>query len=160
MQMLQRILTRNWRPGQAALAGVLATAAYSIAMEGDKFVTGNRFSDVRFIQGLMGSRAVTQKKFLALAWLIHALNGVALAEMYAAVVKRFLPGPDWLKGILFGEMFIVGAWGLTPIADKYHPLIRNGELPELANSSSFWMNILRHLVFGLVLGLLYRDQES
>jgi hypothetical protein len=157
MKFLQCIISRSWRPGRAAIAGVLATAAYSIAMEGDMSITGNRFSDVRFIQGLMGSRAIAQKKFLVLSWILHILNGVALAELYAAVVKRFLPGPNWLKGVIFGEVFIVAAWGLTPLADKYHPLIQNGELPKLANRTSFLQNIARHLVFGLVLGLLYRD---
>jgi hypothetical protein len=155
--MLHRIITRNWHPGQAAIAGVLATTAYSIAMEGDMAITGNRFSDVRFLQGLMGKKATTQKKFLLLAWMLHILNGVALAELYAAVFKRFLPGPDWLKGAIFGEIFIVSAWWLTPLADKYHPLILDGELPRLANLASFLQNIARHLVFGLALGFLYKD---
>jgi hypothetical protein len=106
----------------------------------------------------MGTRASQQKRFLALSWLLHFINGVALAELYAAVLKRFLPGPNWLKGAIFGEIFIVGAWWLTPLADKYHPLIKNGELPRLANWKSFMQNIARHLVFGLILGLLYRDE--
>lgn len=157
MHILRRVITRGWHPGRAAMVGVVATAAYSLAMEGDMSITGNRFSDVRFIQGLMGSEATEQKKFLLLAWLIHVLNGIALAEIYAAVFKRFLSGPDWLKGILFGEAFIIAAWPLTPLADKYHPLIQNGELPKLANRSSFLQNVGRHLVFGLILGLLYCD---
>ena len=157
MHILQRVMTRGWQPGRAAMVGVVATAAYSLAMEGDMSITGNRFSDVRFIQGLMGSEATAQKKFLLLAWLLHVLNGIALAEIYAAVLKRFLPGPDWLKGTLFGEAFIIAAWPLTPLADKYHPLIQNGELPKLANRTSFLQNVGRHLVFGLVLGLLYHD---
>ena len=157
MQMFQRIISRNWRPGRAALAGIIATTAYSIAMEGDMVITGNRFSDVRFIQGLMGKQAATQQKVNILAWMLHILNGVALAELYGAVFKRFLPGPDWLKGAIFGEVFIVSAWWLTPLADRYHPLIQNGELPKLANPTSFLQNIVRHLVFGLALGLLYRD---
>ncbi|HTD19218.1 MAG TPA: DUF6789 family protein [Ktedonobacteraceae bacterium] len=158
MHIIQRLIARRWRPGRAAVAGLLATAAYSLAMEGDMSITGNRFSDVRFIQGLMGTRASQQKRFLALSWLLHFINGVALAELYAAVLKRFLPGPNWLKGAIFGEIFIVGAWWLTPLADKYHPLIKNGELPRLANWKSFMQNIARHLVFGLILGLLYRDE--
>lgn len=157
MSIIQRVLRKNWRPGRAATAGLLATAAYSIAMEGDMSITGNRFSDVRFIQGLMGKKATTEKKFLALAWAIHILNGVALAEIYAAVVKRFLPGPNWLKGAIFGELFIVSAWWLTPLADKYHPLIQDGEMPKLFNWKSFLQNIVRHLVFGLALGFLYKD---
>jgi hypothetical protein len=157
MNIIDQVISRRWRPGWAAVAGLLATMAYSIAMEGDMAITRNRFSDVRFIQGLMGKRATTQKKFLLLAWILHIFNGVALAELYAAIFKRFLPGPDWLKGAIFGELFIVSAWWLTPLADRYHPLIQNGELPKLANRTSFWQNIVRHLVFGLALGFLYRD---
>jgi hypothetical protein len=73
-------------------------------------------------------------------------------------VKRFLPGPNWLRGTLFCEIFVAGVWWLTPIADKYHPLIKNGEMPQLANWRSFLQNSIWHLAFGLTLGLLYRDK--
>lgn len=157
MNIVSRFISSRWRPGAAAVAGTLATAAYSVAMEGDMVITGNRFSDVRFIQGLMGKKASKQRKFFALAWMLHFLNGIALAEVYAAAAKRFLPGPGWLKGTLFAELFVIGVWPLTPIADKYHPLIKNGALPPLANRTAFLQNMGRHLVFGLALGWLYRD---
>lgn len=156
--MFRRIIAHNWRPGRAAASGLIATIVYSIAMEGDKFLVGNRFSDVRFIQGLLEGDAST-KRGLQLSWIIHLLNGVALAELYAAVARRFLPGPDWLKGALFGEIFIVGVWWLTPLADKHHPLIKNGELPKLANWKAFLQNTIRHLTFGLTLGWLYREEK-
>ena len=89
MKIIGQVISRRWRPERAAVAGLLATTAYSIAMEGDMAITRNRFSDVRFIQGLMGKWATAQKKFLVLAWILHMLNGVALAELYAAVFKRF-----------------------------------------------------------------------
>lgn len=156
---MKQLLSKQWNPWRAAWAGLLATLAYSVAMEGDMSITGNRFSDVRFIQGLFGREAAREKRFLALAWLLHLLNGVALAEVYAAVFKRLLPGPNWLKGALFAEVFITGAWSLTPLADRYHPLIQDGDLPRLATATSFLQNLARHLVFGLALGLLYRDTE-
>src|SRR5437879_7753105 len=81
MKIIGQVISRRWRPERAAVAGLLATTAYSIAMEGDMAITRNRFSDVRFIQGLMGKRATAQKKFLVLAWILHMLNGVALAEL-------------------------------------------------------------------------------
>jgi len=46
---------------------------------------------------------------------------------------------------------------LAPLVDKYHPLTRSGELARLATWPSFFQNIARHLVFGVLLGLLYRD---
>ena len=157
MSILQRIFPQRWDPVRAAVAGFLATAAYSIVMEGDQSLTGNRFSDVRFIQGLLERQPAPQKKFPLLAWIIHFLNGILLAEGYAVIFKRLLPGPNWLRGAIFGELFIVSAWWLTPLADKYHPLIKSGELPQLAKWSSFFQNIVRHLVFGLVLGILYKE---
>ena len=153
--IFRRIIRRRCRPERAALAGVVATATYSVVMEGDMSLTRNRFSDVRFIQGLLEGKSA--KKFSLLAWILHFLNGVVLAELYAAVFKRFLPGPNWLKGAIFGDTFVVFVWWLAPLADKYHPLIKSGELPKLATWSAFFQNIVRHLVFGLTLGLVYRD---
>ena len=158
MTLLQKLIAKDWHPGKAALAGTLATIAYSIAMEGDKLLIGNRFSDVRFIEGIVAGRK-REKRFWLLAWLLHFLNGIALAEVYAAFFKHLLPGPNWLKGTLFSEIFITGAWGLTPLADKYHPLIKDGEMPQLANWKAFYQNLLRHLVFGLILGIIYRDKK-
>ncbi len=53
MNITRNIISRNWRPGRAAWAGLLATIVYSILMEGDRAIIGNRFSDTRFIQGLL-----------------------------------------------------------------------------------------------------------
>ncbi len=152
-----RLIARNWQPERAATAGLIATIVYSIAMESDKILIGNRFSDVRFIEGILEGERQTRSGAL-LAWSMHLLNGIILAEIYAAIVKRFLPGPDWLRGTLFGEIFVAGIWWLTPLADKYHPLIKNGEMPKLATWRSFLQNCIRHLAFGLTLGLLYREK--
>ncbi|HEU5381409.1 MAG TPA: DUF6789 family protein [Ktedonobacteraceae bacterium] len=156
---VQRLLARDWRPGQAATAGLAATATYSVAMETDKYITDNHFNDVTFIQGLLGDSDASSQGTEALAWGIHFLNGVMLAELYAAVGKRLLPGPNWLKGTLFGSAFIIAVWPLTPLVDRYHPMVKNGRLPHLANWTSFWQNVLRHMVFGLTLGLLYRQRS-
>ena len=155
--IIRRIIRENWRPKRAALAGLLATAAYSLVMERDMYITSNRYSDVRFIQGLLGGKSSRQNTFPLGAWIIHFLNGVILAELYAAVFKRFLPGPNWLKGAIYGEMFLASTWWMAPLVDKYHPLTKSGELAKLATWTSFFQNIVRHLVFGLLLGLLYRD---
>ena len=156
----QRVFLQPWRWRRAASAGVLATVAYTIAMEGDMALTGNRFNDIRFIQGMIGGKEAQKKRFSILAWTFHLLNGALLGEVYAAIFKRFLPGPNWLRGAIFGELFILSAWWLTPIADKHHPMIKSGELPKLATWTSFLQNIVRHFIFGITLGLLYRDEKS
>ncbi len=73
MNVLRRLITPGWRPGRAALGGLLATIVYSVVMEGDKFLVGNRFSDVRFIEGLLVGTTHTKRTSL-LAWLIHLLK--------------------------------------------------------------------------------------
>ncbi len=155
----KRLIAPDWRPGQAAAAGLIATAIYSIAMKVDQRLTHNHFDDVTFIQGLLGDPQATSRRFSFLAWVLHFLNGALLAEVYAALVKRYLPGPDWLKGALFGEVFILAAWPLTPLVDRSHPMVKNGRLPRLATPQTFWQNIVRHLTFGLALGLLYRKSS-
>jgi hypothetical protein len=54
-----------------------------------------------------------------------------------------------------GRAAIAGILGT--VAYKYHPMIKSGELPKLATWLSFFQNIVRHFVFGITLGLLYRD---
>ncbi len=158
--ILQNLLPQSWNPARAAVAGILGTAVYTLAMEGDMALTGNRFNDIRFIQGLIEDKDAPRKRFSLLAWTIHLLNGALLGELYAAIFKRFLPGPNWLKGAIFGEIFVVTAWWLTPLADKYHPMIKSGELPKLTTWLSFVQNVVRHLIFGLTLGILYRDRGA
>lgn len=156
----KRLILHPGRWERAAFAGVFATVVYTIAMEGDMALTGNRFNDIRFIQGMIGGKEAQKKRFSILAWAFHLLNGVLLGEIYAAIFKRFLPGPNWLKGAIFGEVFILSVWWLTPFADKYHPMIKSGELPKLTSWTSFLQNVVRHFIFGTTLGLLYRDEKS
>ncbi|HEY0752841.1 MAG TPA: DUF6789 family protein [Ktedonobacteraceae bacterium] len=154
----RRLFASNWRPGRAAGAGLIATAVYSLAMETDKYLLGNHFHDVKFMRGLLGDTTASKPWTELAAWMLHFLNGALLAEVYAAFCKRLLPGPNWLKGVIFGEAFVIAAWSMTPLVDRYHPMIKNGQLPRLGNWNSFWQNLLRHFAFGITLGLLYRER--
>src|SRR5215469_12144534 len=103
----QRLMPKHRQRRWAAIAGVLATVAYTIVMKGDMAMTGNRFDDICFIQGMIGGKETQKKHFSLLAWTFHLLNGALLGEIYAVIFKRFLPGPNWLKGAIFGEIFII-----------------------------------------------------
>src|SRR5260370_16662412 len=120
VNLMHRLIRQAWRPGRGAIAGLLGTIVYSLVMEGDKSLTHSRFSDIRFIQGLVQGKDAPKKRFPLLAWTIHLLNGVLLGEVYAAVFNRFLPGPNCLKGAIFGDIFIVSPCCLTPPADNLH----------------------------------------
>ena len=105
--IIQRLRPLPWQRRRAAISGVLATIAYTIAMKGDIALTGNRFNDIRFIQGIIGGKNAQRRYCRLFAWLLHLLNGALLGEIYAVIFKRFLPGPNWLKGAIFGEIFII-----------------------------------------------------
>jgi hypothetical protein len=135
-----------------ALSGVAASGAYAAEMPVDIAITGNGLDDVQLMQGLLTG----QKRRVPVAGMIgHLANGAALGMVYA-LVRRWLPGPNWVKGTSFGLLFLIAAWPLTPFADRRHPLVRRGELPPIATQVSWWQNVARHAVFGLVLGLLDR----
>jgi hypothetical protein len=137
----------------AVFAGSVASAVYAGEMYLDIALTGNPLDDVQLLEGALRGR---KARVPILGMLVHLLNGSALAVVYA-LVKPLLPGPNWLKGTLFGALFLVAVWPLTPLLDRIHPLIQRGDLPRFNTPVALGQNIVRHLVFGLVLGLLYRN---
>src|SRR6476646_4220709 len=137
----------------AVFAGAAASAVYAGEMYLDIALTGNPLDDLQLLEGALRGRKARSP---ILGLLVHLLNGSALAVVYA-VVKPLLPGPNWLKGTLFGLLFVLGVWPLTPLLDRIHPHIRRGDLPRFNTPTAFGQNVARHLLFGLVLGLLYRD---
>jgi len=137
----------------AALSGAIASVAYAGEMYLDIAITRNPLDDLQLLEGLLRRR---KARFPILGMGAHLLNGAALGVAYA-LIKPLLPGPNWLRGLSFGLLFVLGVWPLTPLLDRIHPLIRRGDLPMFNTPFALRQNIARHLVFGLVLGLLYRD---
>lgn len=139
-------------PTRAALAGAAASAAYALEMYLDIAATGSRFDDVQLIEGAIRGR---KARVPVLGMALHLLNGAALGEVYAAVAEPLLPGPAWLKGFIFGQLFLLAVWPSVPLVDRFHPLVKRDEVPKLSQPITFAQNIARHTVFGIVLGLVY-----
>ncbi len=138
-------------PVRAALAGSLASAAYALEMYIDIAVTGSSFDDIQLIESALRGRT---SRIPVVGMAIHLLNGAALGEVYAAVAAPLLPGPGWLKGLVFGQLFLLAAWPTVPLVDRFHPLIKVGKMPRLTQRITFLQNVARHTVFGVVLGVL------
>lgn len=147
--------SHDFDPTHAALAGAAASAAYALEMYLDMAVTGSQFDDVQLIESAIRGQT---SRVPVLGMTIHLLNGAALGEVYAAIAEPLLPGPRWVRGLLFGELFLLAAWPTVPLIDRFHPLIRSGEMPRLTRRITFLQNVARHTVFGLVIGLLYSSQ--
>ncbi len=135
----------------AALAGTVAAAAYAAEMYVDKAVTGSDFDDIQLVESAIRGRMA---RVPVLGMTIHLANGAALAVIYDQFVRPRLRGPAWARGLTFGVMFLAAVWPLTPLVDRLHPLIQRGEMPRLARPMPFAQNVARHLVFGLVVGLV------
>lgn len=143
---------RDVDPVRAAIAGTLASAVYAGEMYLDIAVTGSRFDDVQLVESAIRGQT---SRVPVVGMAIHLLNGAALGEVYAVIAERLLPGPRWVKGLIFGELFLLAAWPTVPLIDRYHPLIKAGKMPRLTQRITFAQNVARHTAFGLALGLLY-----
>ena len=129
-------------------AGMLAALAYLGAMKIDMALTRTPSSDLQVIEGLARGRA---SRVPWLGFAIHLANGAGLGGLYG-LVQRWLPGPAWLRCVSAGTGFLLVVWPTTPLLNRFHPLIRTGQLPPFARRIVFMQNLSRHLVFGLILG--------
>jgi hypothetical protein len=132
------------------VAGLAAGAAFLVVLEADLEVTGRNVDDLV----ILGRPFVKDPgDARALGGGIHAANSIALAAVYAAVVDR-IPGPPWLRGIIFANVENLLLYPITLLEDL-HPAIRDGQVDRYFTWPAFWQSVPRHIAYGAVLGILY-----
>ena len=134
-----------------AVSGLAAGAAFVAVLEADLRLTGRNVDDLMIL-----GRPFSEdpNKARAVGGAIHAVNSLAMASLYAMLDRR-LPGPAWLKGILFANVENVILYPITWFED-IHPAIRDGQVDRYFNWPAFWQSVPRHIAFGAVLGVLYQ----
>jgi len=102
--------------------------------------------------------------FAGTVW--YCLNGIAFAAIYAktliALWKQSTVGTGFLLGVALWILFIF----TLPILFSADPPVRSGELPNpgvfLLHTGMGWMSalfvLLDHLVYGLLVGVIYRHR--
>ena len=65
-----------------------------------------------------------------------------------------MPGPAWLKGVIFANVENVILYPITLFED-IHPAIRTGQVDRYFTWPAFWQSVPRHIAYGAVLGVLY-----
>lgn len=93
----------------------------------------------------------------------HLLGGAAQGLVYGAVLEPWIPGPDLLKGALFGsaEYALHPAGGLTRFLGGRSPLGRVPFVLKLLEGlDSRDRTFLEHLTFGVALAVLYGSSPS
>lgn len=124
---------------KAALAGIGGTLAFDLF----GLVMMGQWWD---IPGLLGQKIGGG---LAVGVLVHYLNGILIAILFAALEPLFA-GPAWLRMLQFITVQTVfGVWLFML------PLLGMGALGLKAGAMMPVMTLLRHWVYGLVVGLLY-----
>jgi hypothetical protein len=142
-------------PKAVAISGLAAGAAFIAVLEADLRLTGRNVDDLM----VLGSPFVAEPaQARALGGAIHAVNSLALASLYAMLERR-LPGPAWLKGVVFANAENLILYPVTRFEDL-HPAIRTGLVDRYFTWPAFWQSIPRHIVYGLVLGVLYERLKS
>jgi hypothetical protein len=133
-----------------ATSGLAAGAAFLAVLEADLRVTGRSVDDLT----VLGRPFVADpKRARVVGGAIHAVNSVALAGLYALLERR-IPGPPWLKGVIFANVENLILYPITVFEDL-HPAVRDGLVDRYFNWPAFWQSVPRHVAYGAVLGILY-----
>ncbi|HZZ84906.1 MAG TPA: DUF6789 family protein [Anaeromyxobacteraceae bacterium] len=133
----------NWT--RAVVAGLVATAAMTALM----LMAPRMGLPPMNIGAMLGS---VMGGSLLLGWMTHFAIGAALALAYAAFFASRLPGPGFARGALYALAPWLAA-GLMVM-----PMMGAG-LFGGAFAAGFG-SLMGHLVYGAVLGGLYRPAES
>lgn len=140
--------------GRAALAGMLGSVAFSLEMCLDLRLVRYSFDDFMLLGRPFSPDA---RLWRPLGAGLHLLNGAVFGMAYAAI-RRFLPGPGWLRGIIFAEVLNLLLWPLMLLVDSYHPASREGTMAPAWSRTNYLVNFLRHLAYGSVLGWVYKPR--
>jgi hypothetical protein len=149
---LNRLLDRADTVDAKALvvSGLAAGAVFVAVLEVDLRLTGRNVDDLV----MLGRPFVTDaRRARTVGAVIHAVNSVGLAAIYALVEPR-LPGPPWWKGVFFANIENLTLYPITYFED-HHPAVRDGLVDRYFTWPAFWQSVPRHVAYGAVLGTLY-----
>lgn len=143
----------------AVVWGVVATVAFSIAgVMGT--TTGMTRMDIFNTLGSWFAPAGSGTA-RALGVVMHHTNGALLAIAWAYGVALVDLPANWWTGLAWGGILTVLTWLMMSTIGTVHPAIRRGELDDpgfmMRNLGAMTPlgSLMGHLIYGLVLGLLY-----
>jgi hypothetical protein len=140
---------------RALLVSVPAGSAFLATTWLDSRLSSHPFNDVK----LLGQMFITRSPWWQVQGLLGHYGFSALVSLlYAAWGYGLLPGPPWFRGVLFLQIENAALYPIALVVDRIHAGMRRGELAPLLDWKTFWGQVLRHVAFGLVLGVLYRPK--
>jgi len=135
---------------QAGLAGGVAAMVWGLVEPVDRRIFGFPYSDI----AILGMLVTRGPHWRVVGWSWHIANGVAAGLVFWAIHGLVGGSAFWLA-ILFALAEHLVTYRLTLLTDRFHPARGAPELPRLAHSGrAFAQSTFRHLLFGVVLGVL------
>jgi hypothetical protein len=149
--MMQKGIDTRDEAQRGALAGMVGAVAMLVAMALDLALTRRKTNDLRLLAGMVpgGRRA-----WPVIGTFMHVINGAALGALFGRI-HHGLPGPAWMRGLIFGQVENALLWPVIVVLDHVHPDVKRGELERYNRPVPFLAEVFRHAVFGAVLGAAY-----
>jgi hypothetical protein len=161
--MRTTLITRKegWIPAAivAGFAGTAATVvvlflAYAVAASLAQYLGG---VSAQWLNGLTRN-PLTQavQSAMAIAFLLHFTLGILWALCYSAIFEQRLSGPGWQRGMQFSLV----PWVLSLVA--FFPVVGVGFFGSSLNAGPLPAlgNLILHLVYGGIVGLVYEHQDK
>jgi hypothetical protein len=140
---------------RGAVAGVVAAVAMALAMFGDLAVTHQKTNELRLLGGLIPGLG---RFWPVTGTLMHLGNGAALGALFGWI-QAGLPGPTWARGLLLAMVENLLLWPVLLVTDRIHPHVKKGQLQRFNTPGAFAAEIFRHVVYGVVLGVVFERLE-
>ena len=138
------------------MAGLLGTFAFYVAAYVDMAITGVQL-DISVVLGMLV--AGEHESALIIGNLFHISNGIALTlffgYIFLPISTRIMKGKIWLHGIIFGIIVTVTAVWLGMLPALGAGIAGLNIAPEVPA-----MTMFRHIVFGVVIGLVVRNKVN
>jgi len=135
---------------QAGLAGAVAAAAWGLVEPLDQKWFRFPYSDI----AILGKFATRGPHWRAAGWAMHIVNGAVAGLVFWVLFEWIGTNAFWFA-IAFAMVEHLATYPLTLLTDRFHPARGAPELPSMSRSGrAFAQATFRHLLFGVVLGLL------
>ena len=137
---------------RGAIAGAVAAATWGAAEPLVQRVYRTPYSDLR----LLGATVTRGPAWPLVGLALHLVNGA----VFGAVFER-LGGRGWKRGLVAAEAENLVLLPALALVDRFHPDRRSGAWPPLVgNRRVLAYEVTVHALFGVVLGVLLRDDRQ
>ncbi len=140
---------------QVIAAALASGSAYLAEMAVDMRLLHYPLNDIRMLGEMLGRR----RSWPLVGTAAHYSFSIFLAYVYAAYARERLPGPAWMRGLIFINIENGVLYPFAPLLDRFNPTIQSGEMPPVFSITGFVNQLLRHAAFGVVLGSLLRRRK-